>query len=72
MLELGQEGHRFYDLVRWDTVQEELDRYFAYDGSILVAALGGAKFTDKHRFVPIPQDQIDLVGSDVLIQNPGF
>jgi starch-binding outer membrane protein, SusD/RagB family len=72
MLELGQEGHRFYDLVRWDTVQEELDRYLAYDGSILVAALGGAKFTDKHRFVPIPQDQIDLVGSDVLIQNPGF
>jgi hypothetical protein len=72
MLELGQEGHRFYDLVRWNTVQEELDRYLAYDGSILVAALGGAKFTDKHRLVPIPQDQIDLVGSDILIQNPGF
>ncbi|EAZ80617.1 RagB/SusD family nutrient uptake outer membrane protein [Algoriphagus machipongonensis] len=72
MLELGQEGHRFYDLVRWDTVQEELDKYLAYDGSILVAALGGAKFTPKHKFVPIPQDQIDLVGSDILIQNDGF
>lgn len=72
MLELGQEGHRFYDLVRWDTVQEELDKYLAYDGAILVAALGGAKFTPKHKFVPIPQDQIDLVGADILIQNDGF
>ncbi|MBN3584290.1 RagB/SusD family nutrient uptake outer membrane protein [Algoriphagus aestuarii] len=72
MLELGMEGHRFYDLVRWNTVQEELDKYLAYDGSILVAALGGAKFTEKHKLVPIPQDQIDLVGSDILIQNPGF
>jgi len=72
MLELGMEGHRFYDLVRWNTVQEELDRYFALDGSILIAALGGASFTDKHRLVPIPQDQIDLVGPDILIQNPGF
>jgi len=72
MLELGMEGHRFYDLVRWNTVKEELDRYFALDGVLLQAALGGATFTDKHRLVPIPQDQIDLVGPDVLIQNPGF
>ncbi|TDK41585.1 RagB/SusD family nutrient uptake outer membrane protein [Algoriphagus formosus] len=72
MLELGMEGHRFYDLVRWNTVQEELDFYFALDGTILTGALGGARFTDQYRLVPIPQDQIDLVGSDILIQNPGF
>ncbi|NVJ84793.1 MAG: RagB/SusD family nutrient uptake outer membrane protein [Algoriphagus sp.] len=72
MLELGMEGHRFYDLVRWNTVQEELDFYFALDGTILTGALGGAKYSDKYRWVPIPQDQIDLVGSDILIQNPGF
>ncbi len=72
MLELGMEGHRFFDLVRWNTVQEELDFYFALDGTILTGALGGAKFTDKYRLLPIPQDQIDLVGSDILIQNPGF
>ena len=71
-LELGMEGHRFYDLVRWNTVQAELDAYLAYDSKILVAAFGGAKFTEKHKVLPIPQDQIDLVGSDVLIQNPGF
>ncbi|TFV94647.1 RagB/SusD family nutrient uptake outer membrane protein [Algoriphagus kandeliae] len=72
MLELGMEGHRFYDLIRWNTVQAELDFYFALDGTILTGALGGAKFSDKYRLVPIPQDQIDLVGSDILIQNPGF
>lgn len=71
-LELGMEGHRFYDLVRWDTIQAEMDAYFAFDGSILQAALGGAKFTDKYKLVPIPQDQIDLVGPDILIQNAGF
>ncbi|SFB21292.1 RagB/SusD family nutrient uptake outer membrane protein [Algoriphagus aquimarinus] len=71
-LELGMEGHRFYDLVRWGTVQAEMDAYFAFDGSILQAALGGAKFTDKYKLVPIPQDQIDLVGPDILIQNTGF
>jgi hypothetical protein len=72
MLELGMEGHRFYDLVRWNTVQEELDFYFALDGQLLGAALGGAKFTEKYKLNPIPQDQIDLVGADILIQNPGF
>lgn len=71
-LELGMEGHRFYDLVRWNTVQAELDAYLAYDSKLLVAAFGGAKFTEKHKLLPIPQDQIDLVGSDVLIQNTGF
>ncbi|PZV84506.1 putative outer membrane starch-binding protein [Algoriphagus aquaeductus] len=72
MLELGMEGHRFYDLQRWGTAQAELDYYFAYDGVKLSSALGGAKYTDKFKWVPIPQDQIDLVGKDILIQNPGF
>lgn len=71
-LELGMEGHRFYDLVRWNTVQEEMDTYLAYDSQFLGAAFGGAKFTAIHKILPIPQDQIDLVGKDILIQNPGF
>jgi hypothetical protein len=66
------EGHRFYDLQRWGTAQAELDFYFAYDAVKLASALGGAKYTDKFKWVPIPQDQIDLVGADILKQNPGF
>lgn len=71
-LELGMEGHRFYDLVRWNTVQAEMDAYFAYESNLLGAAFSGAKFTEKHKVLPIPQDEIDLVGSDLLIQNQGF
>lgn len=72
MLELGMEGHRFYDLARWDILQEELDFYFAHDGSILQAALGATSFTPRHRWLPLPQFQIDLLGTDILVQNPGF
>lgn len=72
LLELGMEGHRFYDLQRWGTAQAELDFYLAYDSQKLPSPLGGAKYSDKFKWVPIPQDQIDLVGADILTQNPGF
>lgn len=71
LLELGMEGHRFYDLQRWGTAQAELDFYLAYDGVKLPAPLGGAKYTDKYKWVPIPQNEMDLQ-PDVLTQNPGF
>lgn len=72
-LELGMEGHRFYDLVRWGIAKEELDAYFAHDAAILVAALGGSSFTPgRDEWLPLPQFQIDLMGSDRLIQNPGY
>jgi tetratricopeptide (TPR) repeat protein len=71
-LELGMEGHRFYDLVRWGTDVEELNAYLDHDGAILQAALGNSTYTDTYRVLPIPQDQIDLTGSDILVQNPGF
>lgn len=72
LLELGMEGHRFYDLQRWGIAQAELDFYFAHDGVKLASALGGAKYTERFKWVPIPQDQIDLMGPDILKQNPGF
>jgi hypothetical protein len=71
-LELGMEGHRFYDLVRWNIAEQELNPYLAFEGAILINALGSSSFTDKHKLLPIPQNQIDLVGPDKLIQNPGF
>jgi hypothetical protein len=73
MLELAQEGHRFFDLVRWGTAERELNAYLAYDGSILITKFGGARFTSgKNEYLPIPQPQIDVQGSDVLQQNPGY
>jgi hypothetical protein len=72
-LELGMEGHRFYDLVRWGIAKEEIDFYFALDGTLLQAALGATSFTaGRDELLPLPQNQVDLMGPDKLRQNPGF
>ena len=53
-VELAMEGSRFYDLVRWgDAVKE----------------LGSLGYTNKHRYMPIPQPEIDKSGGK-LVQNP--
>lgn len=73
-LELSGEGHRFYDLVRWGTAEQELNAYLAYEAPKLpLGALTGARFTSgQDELLPIPQNQIDLLGADILKQNPGY
>jgi hypothetical protein len=72
-LELSGEGHRFFDLVRWGVAAQELNDYLAYESQYLVTKFGGASFTGgKNEFYPIPQTQIDIQGSDILSQNPGY
>ena len=72
-LELSGEGHRFFDLVRWEVADTEVSAYLAYESTKLVGALGGAKYNKgKNEYLPIPQSQIDLQGANVLKQNPGF
>ena len=73
-LELSGEGHRFFDLVRWGIAADELNKYLPYEASKgLVTKFGGARFTaGKNEYYPIPQTQIDIQGSDVLSQNPGY
>jgi len=70
-LELGMEGHRFFDLVRWDEAEGTLTAYLAYEKSILLQ-LQGATFDTMDKLYPIPQRQIDLSGADILTQNPGY
>ena len=72
-LELGGEGHRFFDLVRWGIAAETLNAYLAHESKTLVTKFGGASFTaGKNEYFPIPQTQIDIQGVDVLKQNPGY
>ncbi len=72
-LELGEEGHRFFDLVRWGVAAEELNAYLAYESTKLVTKFGGASFTTgKNEYYPIPQAQIDITGAEILSQNPGY
>lgn len=72
-IELSGEGHRFYDLVRWGIAESTINAYLTYESKFLAGTLGGAKFVaNKHELLPIPQDQIDIIGADILKQNPGY
>ncbi len=69
-LELGQEGHRYFDLNRWGTTVTELNRILTYmktlsNGNSLygTATVGAEDVT-----YPIPQRQIDL-SNGKLVQN---
>lgn len=74
-LELGMEGKRFFDLVRWGIAQQTLNAYFNYEGKI-TSDISNAQFkTNKNEYFPIPQRQIDLTtvgGKPTLTQNPGY
>jgi hypothetical protein len=69
-LELGQEGHRYFDLNRWGITVTELNRVLTYEktmpwGSSLY---GGATVGAEDVTYPIPQRQLDL-SNGALVQN---
>lgn len=72
-LELSGEGHRKYDLVRWGIAAAELNDYLEYENMFLSSPFSGASFTGGvDEYLPIPQNEIDLQGEDIIIQNPGY
>jgi starch-binding outer membrane protein, SusD/RagB family len=75
-LELGMEGHRFFDLVRWGVAEQEINAFLAYEKTKLSTSYGSATFiAPKNNYFPIPQRQIDLqrVGeTETLQQNEGY
>lgn len=71
-LELSNEGHRFFDLVRWGKAMTELNAYLDWEAQYLTTMFGGANYTDTYKWLPIPQTQIDIHPEGVLTQNPGY
>lgn len=78
-LEFATEGQRFFDLRRWDELPaglnsvpmaETLNAFAAADTQIRTF-MQGATFTERDKYQPIPQAQLDLQ-PDVLEQNPGY
>jgi len=70
-LELGMEGHRFFDLVRWGIAQPYLNSFLEYERRLRPAAYPGANFDPHNIYYPIPLRQIDLTRGS-LQQNPGY
>jgi hypothetical protein len=72
-LELADEGHRRYDLIRFGVGAKVMNAYFASEGSKR-AILNGAAY--KSDFLPIPDDQIkltlDVEGNPTLTQVQGY
>ena len=59
--ELATEGwNRFTDLKRWGDLEAAM------------AAVGKSFVSGRDELLPIPQSEINLVGSDILEQNPGY
>ena len=71
-LEFAQEGHRFFDLVRWGIADTYLNAYETVEQTRGVGCvLQGANFVKgKNEYFPIPQQEIVL--NPKLQQNPGY
>lgn len=73
-LELGMEGHRFFDLARYGTAESTINTYLAKAAQSRTY-LQGASFSAHNVLQPIPQQAIDdssVDGVPTLIQNPGY
>ncbi|HTF17033.1 MAG TPA: RagB/SusD family nutrient uptake outer membrane protein [Chryseolinea sp.] len=74
-LEFAMEGHRRFDLVRWEIAEETLNAYYAVEGTKR-SYLNNVRFVaGKHEYFPIPVQEIlnsQVAGQQTLQQNPGY
>lgn len=71
-LEFSQEGHRFFDLVRWGIAAETVNEYLAVEKTRRGAFLQEAKFTkNRDEYFPIPKAQVNF-SKKLYQQNYGW
>ncbi len=70
-LELGLEGGRFFDLVRWGIASTELNAYYAYESplpyQVLLKNPVPSYASPANDYYPVPQQQIDL-GNGLIVR----
>lgn len=74
-IELGLEGHRFFDLSRWGIAQETINKYYAFEKQYTSDIAAGHFTAPKNNYYPIPLSEIDLSkenGQPTLKQNEGY
>lgn len=69
-LELAMEGHRWYDLARWNIAVQELTNYIGYEKQYL-SKYTDASYNAKWVCMPIPHTQI-LTMDELLVQNENW
>ncbi|MCX6204860.1 MAG: RagB/SusD family nutrient uptake outer membrane protein [Bacteroidetes bacterium] len=73
-LELGMEGHRFFDLVRWGIAASTINTFIAREVNRPLKK-GAVFIAGTHEMMPIPQNEIDNMNADGTIrltQNKGY
>jgi hypothetical protein len=74
-LELGMEGSRRFDLVRWGVAAETMNAYYSVEGNKRSYLKGSQFVKGKHEYFPIPQQEIlnsQVGGKPTLTQNNGY
>lgn len=74
-LELGMEGNRRFDLVRWGIAAETMNAYYSVEGNKRSYLKGSQFEKGKHEYFPIPQQEIlnsQVAGKATLTQNKGY
>ncbi|MFW5706486.1 MAG: RagB/SusD family nutrient uptake outer membrane protein [Bacteroidota bacterium] len=70
-LELAMEGHRFFDLVRWNKAATVMNQYYQTEAEKVQYLEGAVFVAGKHEYLPVPQVEIDLAPS-LYTQNPNY
>ncbi len=67
-VELGMEGHRWFDLVRWGIAYEVMTEYARNESPEVQAEMANF-IKGKNELFPIPSEELNL---NPMEQNPGY